>query len=115
MCQKSYRKLPNKYKVSKKTITTQLEKETIDKQLIQKVTKYIDPETMEIEEFFRREATICTRSETGIFAALSANEPPQTVAIEEEPFDSKISETILKVSLKFFFIVTGKQIGRAHV
>lgn len=58
MCQKSYRKLPNKYKVSKKTITTQLEKETIDKQLIQKVTKYIDPETMEIEEFFRREATI---------------------------------------------------------
>ncbi len=58
MCQKSYRKLPNKYKVSKKTITTQLQKETIDKQLIQKVTKYIDPETMEIEEFFRREATI---------------------------------------------------------
>ena len=34
-----------------------------------------------------------TGAEIGIPASISAKEPAHTVAIDEEPFDSKISET----------------------
>ncbi len=33
----------------------------------------------------------------GTPASISASEPPQTVAIEEEPFDSRISDTTRRV------------------
>ena len=42
-------------------------------------------------------ATPLTCLGTGTPASIKANEPAQTVAIEEEPFDSKISDTTRNV------------------
>jgi hypothetical protein len=38
-----------------------------------------------------------TAEETGTPASMRERDPPQTVAIEVEPFDSRISETIRMV------------------
>ena len=38
-----------------------------------------------------------TRAFIGTPASISASVPPHTVAIEDEPFDSRMSETILIV------------------
>src|SRR4030065_1024321 len=38
-----------------------------------------------------------TGAEIGTPASIRASEAPHTVAIDEEPFDSRISETILRV------------------
>jgi len=43
--------------------------------------------------FTRPIATPATGAETGTPASISASEPPQIVAIDEEPFDSRMSET----------------------
>jgi hypothetical protein len=43
--------------------------------------------------FTRRMATPATGERIGTPASISANDPPQTDAIDDDPFDSRISDT----------------------
>lgn len=58
LCKKSYQNLPKKYKIKKRIIKRQIETETVDQNLFKKIKKYIDPNIMDIEDFFTREATV---------------------------------------------------------
>ncbi len=50
---------------------------------------------------------------SGTPASISARDPPQTVAIEDEPFDSRMSETQRTAYGKFFDPV-GSKFARAR-